>query len=197
MANIEVPEKVKIWKIGSGTANVVSTTKYVDNKGYNLFCQANGKYLTWKKVPIGINLDFINDASVRKTHFQVPDGTNRPILSGESIALGIGGGDAFLEYDKRTLGINLSWSDNPEYEWRIFGSNSQIGTPIKQNSLVAIFNDKVKPDPDFLIYFDRARGMADVGWTSSPDFWNKIQNAAEKIAIEGAKKAATALVGGG
>jgi hypothetical protein len=196
MATMQIPEKVKIWKIGTGTANVLSSTNYVDNRGYNLFCQPNGKYLTWKKIEIGINLDFIDDASVKKIHFQVPDGTDRPILSGESIAFGVGGGEAFLKYANRRFGINLKWSAKPIYQWRIFGSNTQIGTPIQENSLVAIVNDKVEPDPDFFIYFDRVKGMADIGWTSSPDFWDKIKNAAEKVGIEAAKEAISKIITG-
>jgi len=60
--------------------------------------------------------------------------------------------------------------------------------------LVAIVNDKVEPEPDFLFYLDRPRGMADGGWTTSPEFFNKIGKAAEKIPIEAAKKAVMALV---
>lgn len=195
MSNINVPENVKIWKLGGKAGNISSQNSYSNNTGYNLFCQSNSKYLTWKKVPIGINLDYISDASVKKTHFRLPDGQEREILSGELVAFGIGGGEAFLSYAHRTLGINLEWKQNPVYQWRIFGSNSQLGTPIATDSLVAIVNDKVEPQPDFMIYLDRPRGMADVGWTTSPEFFNKIGNAAEKIAIEAAKKAVMALAG--
>ena len=107
MANLEIPEKVKIWKLGGKTGNIVSQNNYFDNTGYNLFCQSNNKYLTWKKVPVGINLDFISDVAVKKTHFRLPDGQVREIKSGELVAFGIGGGEAFLKYAHRTLGINL------------------------------------------------------------------------------------------
>ena len=194
MTNLEIPEKVKIWKFGGKSGNIVSQNNYSDNTGYNLFCQSNNKYLTWKKVPLGINLDFISDAAVKKIHFRLPDGKQRAILSGESVAFGIGGGEAFLKYAHRTLGINLEWKQDPVYQWRVFGAGSQLGTPISTDSLVAIVNDKVEPAADFLIYFDRPRGMADVGWTTSPEFFNKIVNAAEKIGIEAAKKGVAALI---
>ena len=196
MANLEIPEKVKIWKLGGKTGNIVSQNNYSDNTGYNLFCQSNNKYLTWKKVPVGINLDFVSDAAVKKTHFRLPDGQVREIKSGELVAFGIGGGEAFLKYAHRTLGINLKWKQEPIYQWRIFGANSQLGTPIAADSPVAIVNDKVEPSPDFLIYFDRPPGMADVGWTTSPDFFNKIVSAAEKVAIEAAKTGLKSLLAG-
>lgn len=195
MTNIEVPEKVKIWKFGGKPGNLMSQNNYTNNTGYNLFCQSNNKYLTWKKIPIGINLDFISDESVKKIHFRLPDGKQREILSGESVAFGIGGGEAFLNYTHRTLGINLEWKQNPVFQWRVFGANNQLGTPISAGSSVAIVNDKVEPSPDFFIYFDRPRGMADVGWTTSPEFFNKFLNAAEKIGVAAAKKGLLALAG--
>lgn len=190
---IEVPEGVKVWKIGRDSANIMSWNNYTDNQGYNLFCQSNGRYLTWKKVPIGINLDYTDDSNVNKTHFRLPDGTEREILSGESVAFGIGGGEAFLHYAHRDVGINLEWSANPVFEWRIFGANNQIGTPIQENSLVAIVNDKVEPSPDFLIYFERPPGMADIGWTTSPGFWDQVTGFLDKHKVELAQAAIEAL----
>jgi hypothetical protein len=193
MAIIEIPESVKVWKIGDGAANIKSWNNYTNNQGYNLFCRSNGKYLTWQKVPLGINLGFTDDVALRKTHFRLPDGSERDILSGESVAFGIGGGEAFLQYAHRDVGINLKWNKNPVCEWRIFGSNNQTGAPIAENSFVALVNDRVKPSPDFFIYFNRPSGMADVGWTSSPEFWNSILNFTEQQIISRAK---TAISGG-
>jgi hypothetical protein len=196
MSNLEIPESVKQWTIGSlvnSSANVQSWNNYTDNDGYNLFCQKNGKYLTWKKQPIGINLDFTDDASLCKIHFRLPDGSERGILSGESIAFGIGGGEAFLSYAQRDVGINLKWSKNPVFEWRIFGSNNQIGTPITESSLVAIVNDKVQPNRDFFIYFNRPPGMADVGWTTSPGFLDSVVDVIDKNKIKIARTAIALL----
>jgi hypothetical protein len=184
MSNIEVPESVKVWKIGDGSANVRSWNNYTNNQGYNLFCQSSGQFFTYMKVPLGINLGYTSDPSVRKTHFRLPDGMERDILSGESVAFGIGGGEAFLRYAHRDVGINLKWNQEPVFEWRIFGSNNQVGTPIAESSLVAIVNDKVEPKPDFLIYFGRPPGMADVGWTTSPGFWDHVMNFADKHKAE-------------
>jgi hypothetical protein len=191
MATIDVPESVKVWRIGKDSGNVMSWNNYTHNGGYSLFCTMNDRYLTWGKVPLGINLVFVSDASVQKTHFRLPDGQERPILSGESVALGIGGGDAFLKYSSRDAGINLVWSKSPAFEWRIFGG--ALGTPIQENSPVALANDNVSPAPDFLIYFDRLPGMADVGWTTSPGVWKGLLALADKHKVDIAKAAITHL----
>ena len=181
-----IPEIVKIWKLGGGDGNVSSINKYTDNHGSNLFCTKNNKYLSWKKMPMGINLDFISDAAVKKVHFKFPDGKERPILSGEPIAFGIGGGEAYLRYAKRDVGINLEWSKKPVFEWKLYSGTA--GSPITFGAPLAIANVKVKPSADFLIYFDRPPGMADVGWTTSPQFWNTVANVGIKAGIEAAKK---------
>ncbi len=188
MTQIDIPEIVKVWKLGGDTGNVRSNNKYQNNAGYNLFCTTNNKYLTWKKVPIGINLDFISNAGEKKVHFRLPDGKEREIVSGELLALGIGGGEAFLRYARRDLGINLKWSASPIFEWKIYSGNGEVGKPISFGDPLALVNMKVEPSADFCIFFDRPPGMADVGWTTSPEFWNKVANVAIKTAIEAARK---------
>src|SRR5690242_20119749 len=99
-----IPESVRVWKIGVDQANVLSWNNYTNNQGYNLFCITNGKYLTWQKVPVGVNLAF-KDSGDNKTHFRLPDNQEREILSGELCALGIGGSPSFLHYKERDVGI--------------------------------------------------------------------------------------------
>ncbi len=186
-AEAEVPEDVRVWKLGGKQGNIKSQNTYSEGTGYNLFCQTNSKYLTWKKIPIGINLDYVSEASSKKIHLRVPDGKQREILSGELIGFAVGGGDAFLSYAHRTVGINLEWKKNPVYQWRIFGADTALGKPIPTASLVAIVNDKVEPKADFMVYVDRPPGIADVGWTTSPEFFNKVGNEGAKIAVRAAK----------
>jgi hypothetical protein len=192
MSNIQVPATVMAWQIGKDAANVQSWNNYKDNQGYSLLCLANNKYLTWQKVPIGINLNYVSEPS-NKVHFRLPDNAEREILSGESVALGIGGGEAFLKYHTRDIGINLAWSQDPKFEWRIFAG--EVGTPIPENTAVAIFNDKVEPEPDFLVFFNRLPAAGtDIGWTTSPGFWDNVGNLAEKHAADLAKAAIVALL---
>lgn len=187
-AKMEVPEAVKVWKLGGKDGNIKSQNSYSEGKGYNLYCETNSKYLTWEKMPNGINLNYTSNSNLKKIHIQTPDGKEREILSGELIGFAVGGSPAFLNYTHRTFGINLEWQKDPVYQWRIFGANTELGKPIPAGSMVAIANDKVEPAADFLVYVDRPPTMADVGWTTSPEFFNKIGNAGAKLLVEAAKK---------
>ena len=187
MTNIVVPEKVRVWKIGDGQANVRSSNHYTNQKGYNLFCTMNRKYLTYVDVNFGFNAGFKAQGD-HKTHFRLPDGKEREILSGERVALGIGGSPSFVKYAHRTVGPNLKYYDQPGddgFQWVIFGADSELGRPIPENSPVALVNAKVEPSPDFLVYFKRPAG-ADIGWTTSQGWWDQIVDWAEKHAVEAA-----------
>ena len=83
--------------------------------------------------------------------------------------------------------------NDPVYEWRIFGADSELGRPIPENTPVALVNDKVEPAPDFLVYFKRPVG-ADIGWTTSKTWLDQIVDWAEKQAVEAAKKAIEAWI---
>jgi hypothetical protein len=54
-------------------------------------------------------------------------------------------------------------------------------------------NDKVEPALDFLIYFERPPGMADIGWTTSPGFWDSVVAFADKHKADLAKGAIALL----
>ncbi|HEX8117996.1 MAG TPA: hypothetical protein VF521_12055, partial [Pyrinomonadaceae bacterium] len=170
----EILESVRQWKLGGKPGNLRAMNHYTENSGYNLFCQKNGKFFTTLKVPLGINLGYTSDASLKKIHFKLPDGVEREVLSGEPVAFGVGGGEEFMRYAHRNVGVNLKWSAKPVFEWRIFGANTQAGKPIPTGALLAIVNVKVEPKPDFFVHVDRPPGMADVGWTTSPMFLNNL-----------------------
>jgi hypothetical protein len=174
-----IPSEVVVWRFGGKTGNLKSQNTYVTNGGYNLFCNTNKKYLTYGKEPIGINLVWAN-GNDKKIHLRLPDNKEREILTGEPVALGIGGGEAFLHYGERTMGIDLNWEQNPFFEWYICGADAQKGKPISEGSFYAIVNSKVKPNPDFLVYLDRIPGQADVGWTTSPNWPGKVLSDIDK-----------------
>lgn len=172
--SIEIPKEVVIWKFDGKTGNVKAQNKYTTNSGYNLFCSANKEFLTYGKEPMGINIVWAKNGADKKIHFMLPDKKDRDILTGEPVAFGIGGGDAFLYYASRPTGVNLKWASGPVFEWRIIGLDGKKGVPIKEGSSYAIVNVKVNPDPDFFIYLDRISGQADIGWTTSPNWPGKI-----------------------
>lgn len=163
-----------IWKFGGKTGNLKSQNKYAANTGYNLFCSANNQYLTYGKEPFGINIVWATGNADKKVHFHLPDNKERELLTGEPFALGLGGGDEFLYYTNRSIGMNLAWSSAPVFQWRLCGIDGKKGVHVKEGCFYAIVNDKVQPNPDFLIYLDRVPGQADIGWTTSPNWAGKI-----------------------
>lgn len=193
MSSLTVPEQVLVWKISGKPGNVKAQNKYSAHSGYNLLCRTNQKYLTYVDASAGVNLGYITNAGDKKVHFRLPDNSEREILTGEPFALGIGGNPSFLKYAHRTVGINLEYSTQPVFEWRIYESSSESGKRIATESWIAIVNEKVEPALDFLVYLDRPAG-ADVGWTTSPKWWDKIADLAAKAAIEAAKSAIVAAL---
>jgi hypothetical protein len=172
--SLVIPGPVLQWKFGEKSRNVQAQNTYRGNDGYSLFCTGNNKFLTYARTNLGINLGYIGDNSDKKIHLVLPDRQEREILTGELVGFGIGGGDAFLRYQERTVGINLEWAKNPAFEWRIFTASGEIGKPIAVGEKVAIVNVNVRPDIDFLIYFERPAG-ASIGWTTSPGWYQKFK----------------------
>ncbi|MBA4158075.1 MAG: hypothetical protein H0X65_11440 [Gemmatimonadetes bacterium] len=187
MATITIPQSVMLWTLGGKQGNVRAQNAYTSNSGYSLLCSANKQHLTWVKQRVGVNLGYTSNAQERKVHFLLPDGKQRDILTGEPVAFGIGGGEAYLKYAERTIGINLAWTKSPVFEWRLYDDTGRKGAPIPTGARIAIVNEKVEPSADFLVYLDRPTG-GDVGWTTSPDFWKRVQDIAEKTAVEAFKK---------
>lgn len=178
--DITIPEKVVQWKFSGKPGNLRSQNSYSTaggGNGYSMFCSANNRYLTYEHMNFGINIDYKTDPGEHKGHFVLPDGKEREILSGEKVAFGIGGGDAFLRYAHRTVGINLEWSGKPVFEWMILGDTVEKGKPIPTNSWCSIVNVNVERDGgqrgDFLVYLDRPDG-GDIGWVTSPDWKAKF-----------------------
>jgi hypothetical protein len=171
---LEIPSVVAQWQFGGKSGNLRAQNTYNNNEGYTLFCTDNKQYFTYAKPRFGINVGFARNNNDRKIHLRLPSGREEEIRTGDLIAFGLGGGDAFFRYAKRTVGINLEYSKNPVFEWRIFDETGEIGRPIAMGTSVAIVNINVKPSPDFFIYFERPAG-ANVGWTTSPGWWDKVK----------------------
>ena len=190
---MDIPDKVMQWKFGNAAGNLQSTAKYVNDKGLSLYSVVHKQYLNWHKETLGINLGFTGQTQT-KWHLHVPDGKKRDILCGEPIALANGGGDPYLNYHHRTVGINLDWAAKGDPQWRIFAKGVEVGKPIPIGATCAIHNEKVEPDPDFLVHFERPGG--DIGWTTSPHWYDGLTAAAKTAIKAAAIKAATALIAG-
>ena len=106
--------------------NVVVDVK--KGKRYLLHNQTNHHYLKYKEQPPGaINLGFTDDASAQTAagvvqwEFVSRDGS--PVKYGELVAIRCK--DDYLYYGERTFGINLKWSDGPNFQWRLYGEAGQ------------------------------------------------------------------------
>lgn len=172
---LEIPAEVLLWQFNGKRGNLRTQNIYRGGDGYNLFCTANRRFLSYVKTGFGINLDFTTN-NERKVFLQLKDRAERDIRTGDLVALGVGGSPSFLYYDERVFGINLKYSKSPVYEWRIIGASGELGKPIAMGETVALVNTKVKPDPDFLIYFKRPAG-SDIGWTTSPGWADRFRKA--------------------
>jgi len=172
-AKLMVPYKQ--WMIGANVTGLVypNTTSGPSSKKYNLKGLGIRKFLHYEKQGTfgGINLGWTNSASAgtaidrAQWIFQRPGGPSAqlaPVVYGEPIALGWSkGGKPFLKYSKRTVGINLDWSD-PVFEWTILGRTS--GTEVgRGQDVVILYNLKNKMP---LMRFDRTKG-GDIGWPDS------------------------------
>jgi hypothetical protein len=170
----EIPAAVLTWQFGGKPGNLRAQNTYTAHSGYNLFCTSKGSFLTYGEQPVGINLAYTGNPQERKVHIRLPDGGEREVLTGEPVSFGLGGGKEFLYYAERTAGINLNWSASQRPEWRIWGPTGEPGKPIPTGTPVALLNVNVKPTADFLVHLDRHPGVADIGWTSSPNWWGSL-----------------------
>lgn len=200
----EIAAKCKQWTIGPGlTGDVMSKAHFTDGGERHLYALSNskmgGKFLQYEEQNYGINLGWTDHADpqtqkrVTRWFFARRDGTGKkPITYGEKIALANGGGRSFLKYEGRSFGINLDWSTDPFYEWRIFGGH--LGTPVQLGHSVAIQNVKVM---EFFVHFDRNFG-GDIGWTDSQRWEDQLSDwlvdMAKKYGEDAVKAAITAAV---
>jgi hypothetical protein len=127
----------------------------------------NRHFLQYKKQGTfgGINLGFSDNAepstAAKVVHWEIVNRQRTPVKYGEPVAIRCR--DGYLRYGSRTVGINLDWSDNPVFEWRLLGGRQ--GTPVRTGQWLSIFNMHAQPGEP-LIYFKREVG-GNIGWPSS------------------------------
>jgi hypothetical protein len=109
----------------------------------------------------GINL--VWDLSTDLGNFTIESYGTRagsPIKYGDVVAISIQGiSQPYLRYEKREIGINLNWSDDPIYEWIVAGGPE--GEVVKTKTKVALLNTVEK---DFLIYAPRGGNAINLRW---------------------------------
>jgi hypothetical protein len=140
----------------------------------------------------GINLGFTDDAepstAAKVVQWELVNRHGTPVKFDEPVALRCR--DDYLRYGQREIGINLHWSDNPVYEWRLLGGKP--GTALKTGVPFSIFNMH-NADGEPLIYFQREIG-GNIGWPSSKTLIDQgfewAKDAAQKAIAEYLKSVA-------
>jgi hypothetical protein len=85
--------------------------------------------------------------------------SNLTVLFGDLVAIHIAG-DSWLRYSRRTWGVNLGWSNEPKYEWRITGGS--YGAPVNTGQKIGLFNTV---ENDHLVGSWRAYGV-NLAWAA-------------------------------
>ena len=147
------------------------------DRSYSLKSLVPKKFLQHEDQTWGVNLGWTDDATaqtgakVARWFFARNGSAGGPIRYGETVALGNGQNPSFLKLEQRTVGINLSFSGSPAFEWKILGG--KIGDPVHTQELVVIFNERSE-NGECLMYFDRTKG-GDIGWPSSRTWSDQVE----------------------
>jgi hypothetical protein len=185
-----VVEELKQWKFSSPAKppHLLPKSSFEGpaDRNYTLKNSKVRKFLQNEKQSFGINLGWTEDAEpatatkVARWFFARNGAGDGPLRHGETVAIGNGKQPSFIRNEKRSVGINLGWSDTPVFEWKLAGGPA--GTTIDPNAYLAIYNENAS---EFLIFFDRTAG-GDIGWPSSETWGEQLKG---KL-LEEAKKAA-------
>lgn len=183
------------WQFGGATAGDVLPLPAFSERSphtYTLKGLPPRAYLQYESQTFGINLGWSDDASpqtaqrVRRWFVARPAGRTDAVRHGERVALAYGGEPSFLKYADREFGVNLDWSADPVYEWRILGGAP--GTPVRTGRSVALFNQSADGGRgEFLVHFDRTVG-GDIGWPSSRTWGEQLRAAGVDLLTAEAKK---------
>lgn len=145
---------------------------------YNLKSFSQRKFLQWEEQTFGINLGYTDNATpetarkVARWFFTRQGPGDGPILYGEPVAIGYGTKPSFYRYAQRTIGINISNTDTPAFEWMFIGPPGTAGTPVNTGEWLSIYNDVEK---GFLVHFNRDAG-GDIGWPDSQRWGEQLKN---------------------
>jgi len=203
-AATQLAETYKQWMIGAGKRGPLmaqNAFREGSDRNYNLKNLQERKFLQWEDQTWGINIGWTDDASpatanrVDRWFFARPGGQTGQVKYGEPIAIGYGTVPSFLQYEHRTVGINLRWVKAAAFEWRLLGGVA--GRPVECGDQLAIHNAKAGSAevPGVLITFDRTAG-GDIGWPDSRTWLDQAGDIAFGIAKDALTKLVMAKLGG-
>jgi hypothetical protein len=111
------------------------------------------RYIRYGEQDNGINLVWTNTLS-REMFFRNEGSQGEPVAYGHWVAIAIADG-GYLRYKVRSRGINLSWSDDPVYEWKLTGGTTGSTIPYQDNQF-ALLN---QVESDHVVYCVRTYGI--------------------------------------
>ena len=177
------------WAIIPNKTTVTSVTPERNHR-YDLYNLRNSEAVCYGKRRWGINLVWCDPADSDNIRFQRNGSRKGPITFEELLALHVRKGK-FLKYQGGRKGINLGWSDDPKFEWKIMGGKA--GDEVKTGITVSLFNTVEK---DFLIYDSRSVGI-NLKWSKDEGKFNELSEAIELAKDVGPAAIAMAkLIGG-
>lgn len=209
MSDVDVVvDLMKQWTIlanhtpTGGPIRLKSTFDGPAERNYQLKGKLPRKFLQYEKQTAGINVgwtDNANQTTAAKVQrwFFARDGENEtPLRYGEPVAMGYGTKPSFLCYKTRDYGINLAYTDNPCFQWKVLGGKP--GQHVKTGDWVALLNTKIN---ECMIYFERPM-VAHIGWPSSKSWSEQFEDKLGELAGKALEKALEAgvkalLTGGG
>jgi len=194
LSDADVLEELKQWKVNrpSKPSRLLPKSGFGGpaDRSYTLKNGKVRKFLQHEEQSVGINLGWTDDAEpstaakVARWFFARSGASDKPLVYGETLAIGNGGSPSFIRNKKRTAGVDLDWSTTPVFEWKLVGG--EPGTTIDPADYLAIYNEKAG---EFLIFFNRTAG-GDIGWPSSKTWGEQIPD----VVVEKAKKRAEKIL---
>lgn len=136
-----------------------SFSLYNEHIGDEVVYSDRGPYCT------GINLGW-SDGTTRQWRFRRTTGATGPLRYGERLALRNTKYMDYLHYGSRACGINLVWTDDPDYEWVIKGGPT--GTAVTVEADNALYN---LSEPDYLVYAWRPGDVINLRWWKDAEEW--------------------------
>jgi hypothetical protein len=131
---------------------------------YRLLNRTLFRKVRYGERPVGINLNWGLTGGATNIRFEKLEDDGRPLHYNGSVAIHIDDG-GYLHQEWRSFGVELGWSSEPVYHWRIHGPDVISGRPVRTNYEIAIYS---KPMRGWLIQREQMFGI-DLGWWIPPD----------------------------